>query len=82
MEEKLKNLLEHAYAPYSKYRVSAIVVMKDNHEFYGVNVENASYGATICAERNAILNATGVQMDVTPMTAQRLIEKFKEKGLI
>ena len=34
------------------------------------------------AIRNAILNATGVQMDVTPMTAQRLIEKFKEKGLI
>lgn len=57
MEEKLKKLLDHAYAPYSKYRVSAIVVMKDNREFYGVNVENASYGATICAERNAILNA-------------------------
>lgn len=57
MEEKLKKLLKHAYAPYSKYRVSGIVVMKDNHEFYGVNVENASYGATICAERNAILNA-------------------------
>ena len=34
------------------------------------------------AIRNAILNATGVHMDVTPMTAQRLIEKFKEKGLI
>ena len=34
------------------------------------------------AIRNAILNATGVQMDVTPMTAQRLIVKFKEKGLI
>ena len=33
------------------------------------------------AIRNAILNATGVQMDVTPMTAQRLIEKFKEKGI-
>lgn len=34
------------------------------------------------ALRNAILNATGVQMDVTPMTAQRLIAAFKEKGLI
>ena len=34
------------------------------------------------AIRNAILNATGVHMNVTPMTAQRLIEKFKEKGLI
>ena len=34
------------------------------------------------AIRNALLNATGVHMNVTPMTAQRLIEKFKEKGLI
>ena len=34
------------------------------------------------AVRNAILNATGVHMNVSPMTAQRLIEKFKEKGLI
>ncbi len=57
MKEKLFNLQEKAYAPYSKYQVSCVVVTKDNQEFYGVNVENASYGATICAERNAILNA-------------------------
>lgn len=57
MEEKLKELLNCAYAPYSKYRVSAIAVMKDGKTFNGVNIENASYGATICAERNAIFNA-------------------------
>ena len=57
MKEKLIKLLENSYSPYSKFRVSSIVVMKDGEEFSGVNVENASYGATICAERNAIIQA-------------------------
>lgn len=57
MVEKLKKLLENSYCPYSKFAVSAIVVMRDGKEFSGVNVENASYGATICAERNAITSA-------------------------
>ena len=54
---KLKELLDISYAPYSNFRVSAIVVCKDNKCFSGVNVENASYGATICAERVAITKA-------------------------
>ena len=57
MGEKLEKLLENSYANYSNYRVSAICVMKDGNEFNGVNVENASYGATICAERSSIVNA-------------------------
>lgn len=57
MRDKLNQLIQNAYAPYSNYNVAAIVVMKDGKEFSGVNVENASYGATICAERNAINNA-------------------------
>lgn len=57
MYEKLLNLLNNSYSPYSKFRVAAIVVMKDGKEFYGVNVENASYGASICAERSAIVSA-------------------------
>ena len=57
MKDKLLRLQKRSYAPYSKFRVSAIVVMKDGKEFGGVNVENASYGASICAERSAILNA-------------------------
>lgn len=57
MKEKLLELIKNSYAPYSKYRVAAIVVMKDGKEFKGVNVENASYGLTVCAERNAIFNA-------------------------
>lgn len=57
MKEKLKNLLNNSYSPYSNFRVAAIVVMKDGKEFNGVNVENASYGASICAERSAFLSA-------------------------
>lgn len=54
MVEKLQRLLKNSYSPYSHFAVSAIVIMNDGSEFSGVNVENASYGATICAERNAI----------------------------
>ena len=57
MKDKLKELLKNAYAPYSNYHVAAIVVTNDNKEYSGVNVENASFGATICAERNAINSA-------------------------
>ena len=57
MIEKLMKLAKNSYSPYSHYRVATIVVMKDGTEFKGVNVENASYGATICSERIAILSA-------------------------
>lgn len=57
MKDKLKELLNSSYSPYSHFRVASMVVMKDGREFRGVNVENASYGATICAERSAIVSA-------------------------
>lgn len=57
MKDKLLELQKNSYAPYSDFHVSAIVVVKDGVEFSGVNVENASFGATICAERSAIVSA-------------------------
>ena len=46
-----------AYAPYSKYRVGAVVRTGDGREFAGVNVENAAYPLGICAEKSAIAAA-------------------------
>ncbi len=49
--------LENSYAPYSNFPVAAVILMKDGNIVKGVNVENASYGATNCAERSAIYSA-------------------------
>ncbi|HFI0694288.1 TPA: cytidine deaminase [Streptococcus suis] len=47
----------HAYVPYSHFPVSAVLVAKNGQVFTGVNIENASFGLTNCAERTAIFKA-------------------------
>ena len=58
---------ESAYAPYSLFRVGAVAVAADGRRFIGVNVENAAYGSTICAEATALASAAtaGVRVVTT-----------------
>ncbi|MGL6174272.1 MAG: cytidine deaminase [Cellulosilyticaceae bacterium] len=54
---KAKEAMEHAYVPYSKFKVGAAILTEDGSIYTGCNIENASYGATNCAERTAIFKA-------------------------
>lgn len=54
---RAQQVRERAYAPYSKYQVGAAVLGASGKIYTGCNVENASYGLTVCAERNAIFKA-------------------------
>ncbi|MGL5022682.1 cytidine deaminase [Cetobacterium sp.] len=53
---------ENAYAPYSKFKVGAVLVDENGNETSGANIENASYGLSNCAERSAIFAAASKGM--------------------
>ena len=63
-QKQIESLVDHArgareraYAPYSRYRVGAALLTASGEMFEGVNVENAAYPASICAERSAVFAA-------------------------
>ena len=55
--ELLKKIREMAIAPYSNFRVGAVLMTKKGKLFTGLNIESSSYGLTICAERVALFKA-------------------------
>lgn len=55
--EKAKEASKNSYSPYSKFAVGACVMFESGKLYTGCNVENASYGLSLCAERNAISTA-------------------------
>ena len=60
IKDLIKRALEikdRAYAPYSNFHVACVVMTRSGRVFEGVNIENASYSPTLCAERNALSTA-------------------------
>ena len=55
--EKANEMRKTSYVPYSHFRVGAVLVTKDGKEYTGCNFENASFPATVCAERTAFAKA-------------------------
>ncbi|NMP31549.1 cytidine deaminase [Thalassotalea sp. M1531] len=69
-----KQAYENAYAPYSNFKVGAAAIDDEDNRFCGCNVENASYGLTVCAERNCF-----AQLIVNGATTAKALVVYTEQ---
>ncbi len=71
--EAAKAVMERAHAPYSGFHVGAAMVMSDGVIFAGCNVESASYGLTLCAERSALSAAVAARGSLGPSSVAAVV---------
>jgi len=76
--QSAKKAMKKAYAPYSKFRVGASILLSNGKILSGCNVENASYGMTNCAERTAIFSAVA---EHGPKIEIRAVSIVNDQGL-
>lgn len=74
--KKAKEAMGYAYVPYSHFQVGAAVLTKSGKMYTGCNIENASYGATNCAERTALFKA--ISEGETEVTAIAVVSSSGE----
>lgn len=75
---KAKKARKKAYAPYSKFKVGAALLLKNGEIICGANIENSSYGLTICAERVAI--ATAIAGGFSDFVAMAIVVDLPKPG--
>lgn len=74
IDEAFKSL-QNAYAPYSNFKVGAVLITKNGKLFRGCNIENAAYGSTMCAERIAIFSAIASGVKSEEIEALAIVAK-------
>jgi cytidine deaminase len=77
-KDKLAKVLTHSYSPFSKFKVAACVQSASGAHYYGCNVENSTFGATICAERTAIVKMISEEGPLAKITKVYVLTKTDE----
>lgn len=77
-KEALAHVLENSYSPFSKFRVAACIESEAGHFYYGCNVENSTIGATICAERTAIVKMVSEEGPEAKITKVYVLSETEE----